>query len=110
MLIVIVLVLIVTGASYAALIYHSPPPYGWTWVSVVVGDAFTDLGMSGALFIGMIYLFGLDMALAGWWLVIIPEIAHICTGVPMVVGQIMKKKNDDKSADKFKGKYGKSAS
>ena len=95
------LALLVIGASYAALIYHSPAPPGWTWISVVVGDAVTDLGMMFAIFVILVYLDALHL----WPLFFVPPVAHLLTGGPMIAGQVLKKRRDGEYAKGLQGKY-----
>jgi len=69
-----------TGNAYAIKIALRPFPDHLTWLSVVVGDAFTDLAMSALIwtYTGSV------------WLALIPWCTHALTGGPMIVGQIIK--------------------
>lgn len=88
-LILIALALHVFGAGYAYRIVLRPfSPYK-TWLSVVVGDAVTDLGMSAMLWV-----------LTGdWRLCLVPWAAHALTGLPMILGQKLKHQLQADGAD-----------
>jgi hypothetical protein len=82
-----VLELLITGALlftvgniYAWRIARHPFPPEFTWLSVVIGDAITDAGMAAALY----FLTG------NVWLCLVPWLAHILTGAPMILGQRLK--------------------
>ncbi len=88
--------LFILGIFYAWQIELAPSPHGWTWVSVVVGDAFTDIAMGTILFIGLIYFFGLEGALKAWPLIAVPVLSHLTSGIPMIAGQLLKRRYDNK--------------
>lgn len=91
--------MLILGTFYAILIYYSPAPHGWTWVSVAVGDGFTDLGEVALIIAALIHYGQLD---AMWPLILIPPVGHLLTGGPMIAGQIIKKRREDKfSNDKL---------
>ena len=73
-------VLLIFGIIYAYLIARRPFPPHLTWLSVVIGDFVTDLGMGG-----LILLLTGDL-----FLTFIPAICHILTGGPMILGQTTK--------------------
>lgn len=72
--------LTVFGWLYALKIAVRPFPPRLTWLSVVVGDAATDLGTSAALLV-----LARDRRLA-----LVPWIMHALTGAPMIVLQVVK--------------------
>lgn len=79
-LIPVALALLLFGVGYAYRIALRPFSYRRTWLSVVVGDAATDLGTSAMLWI-----------LSGnWRLCLVPWVAHALTGLPMILGQTLK--------------------
>lgn len=86
-LLFIAIVLLVFGIGYAVLIYYRPFAPGWTWASVVIGDAFTDVGTSVALMVTLAALGLLDL----WWLALYPFAAHLLTGLPMIIFQNKKR-------------------
>ena len=94
--ITIFIFLFILGVAYAWQIELAPSPHGWTWISVVVGDAFTDIAMATVLFVGLIYFYGLEEALRGWWLITVPVAAHLTSGIPMIGGQLLKRRSDYK--------------
>ena len=79
-LILVALALLLFGVGYAYRIALRPFSYRRTWLSVVVGDAATDLGASAMLW-----------ALSGnRRLCLVPWAAHALTGLPMILGQTLK--------------------
>lgn len=88
--------LAILGIFYAWQIELAPSPHGWTWVSVVVGDAFTDIAMGAIIFVGLIYFYGLELALKGWLLMTVPVLCHLTSGLPMIAGQLLKRRFDNK--------------
>ena len=84
---------IIFGVGYAILIYHRPFPPGWTWLSVVVGVAFTGILEIIAI---LITLISLDLA-RYWWIASYPLIAYILTGLPMITGQEIKRRQQHKT-------------
>lgn len=87
------LLLLVVGIIYAVHIYHNPPKEGETWVSVAIGDGFTDIGMSALIATALIeggYWEPL------WWLIFIPWLCHGLTGLPMIIGQYKFKRDQER--------------
>lgn len=82
------------GVLYATYIYHKPPREGDTWISVVIGDAITDVGMASITALILVYSKQWDRL---WWMIFIPIYCHLLTGGPMIVGQRkLKKKQIDR--------------
>ena len=73
-------VLLLFGFIYAYLIARKPFPPRLTWLSVVIGDFTTDVGMAA-----LILLLTENLFLAA-----IPAFCHILTGGPMILGQLTK--------------------
>ena len=88
--------LVIFGILYAIRIALRPFPPHRTWLSVVVGDAATDVGSSLALW-----------SLTGdWRLCLVPWIAHALTGGPMIIGQVLKHYLQDEGAQALCDFYG----
>lgn len=103
LLLVLAAALFLISCAYAFLIYHSPAPHGFTWVSVVVGDGFNDLGLGAAILIVLIF-YGLIEQL--WWLALLPMAAHVITGLPMIAGQEIKRRRENKNKRDIRRNYG----
>lgn len=95
----IAIILLGVGVIYAAYIYNNPPKEGWTWLSVVVGDTITDLGMASAI-ATILAWYGVWGAL--WCLPLVPFVAHLLTGLPMIAGQIKLKFDQEKTSEQIK--------
>lgn len=85
---------VVLGFAYAWLIYLSPLPHGFTWVSVVVGDGVVDLSIA---FVLIIILEQAGLLNDFWWFILIAPICHILWGGPMIIVQIIKYRQEIKS-------------
>lgn len=72
--------LMLFGITYAYLIARKPFPPHLTWISVVIGDFVTGIGMGA-----MILLLTEDLFLA-----VIPLMCLGLTGGPMILGQVTK--------------------
>lgn len=70
------------GIAYAYRIAIKPFRARNTWFSVVIGDAATDIGS-----FAFIYIWTKKINLA-----LIPIISHLITGLPMIIGQLIKHK------------------
>jgi len=81
-LILISLAMLIFGILYAYYIAIKPFKSRSTWVSVVIGDACTDIGTSL-----LIYTLTHDILTS-----IMPIYGHFLTGIPMILGQILKHK------------------
>jgi hypothetical protein len=81
--------LLLFGMFYAYRITLRPFPASKTWLSVVIGDAATDLGMSLAL-----WLLTHDLRVC-----LVPWAAHALTGLPMILAQAIKDKLQNDGAD-----------
>lgn len=68
------------GVGYAYRIAVKPFPPHRTWLSVVVGDTATDVGMSLILYVQT----------GDWRLAAVPWFSHALTGLPMILGQVVK--------------------
>jgi len=77
------------GAAYAVYVARRPLPPGKTWIEVVIGDGITALGMSIIL-----VLLTAHCQDAEWWIpalvALVPFWCLGLTGLPMIVGQIIK--------------------
>lgn len=82
----------VFGCGYSWLIAYRPFPSGLTWLSVVVGCSFTNLMISILLW-----------ELTQEWRasVLIPWGAYVLTGLPMVLGQILREHSHVSEACRF---------
>jgi hypothetical protein len=92
--------LLAGGIGYAVYIYHNSFEQGWTWLSVVIGDGWTDIGTVAAI---------LTILLSGdpvnpWFVAVQPIISHLLTGGPMIAGQLWKKRAQERRAEKLKDK------
>jgi hypothetical protein len=83
----------VTYAYWVSFKHHSDPRN--TWRLVVGGDAATDLGSAMILLV----------ATKRPGIAIIPVLAHILTGLPMIVAQVMKYKQQDKKNSVILSRY-----
>jgi hypothetical protein len=81
--------LLLFGVFYAYRITLRPFSAGKTWLSVVVGDAATDLGASLAL-----WLLTGDLRVC-----LVPWAAHALTGLPMILAQALKDRLQNDGAD-----------
>lgn len=79
-LMLIALGLLVFGIGYAYRIAVRPFPAHLTWLSVVVGDGATDVGMMLALWV----------LTHNPVVCLVPPAAHLLTGGPMILGQVLK--------------------
>lgn len=70
------------GIAYAYRIAIQPFRARNTWLSVVIGDAATDIAS-----FAFIYIWTRKLSLA-----LIPIISHLITGLPMIIGQLIKHK------------------
>lgn len=86
-LITIALVLFTFGFGYAVIIYRHPFSTGWTWLSVLIGDAVNDIAVSAAIVVTLGAFGQLEQL---WWMAFFPVAGHALDGGPMVVGQIIK--------------------
>lgn len=98
------LTLLVAAIAYSFLIYHAPAPHGFTWVSVVLGFTFTDLAIIGVMIIVLVQYGLLD---SFWGFAFIPSGAFILSGVPMIVGQEIKRRRETNDAKIIGKNYGK---
>jgi hypothetical protein len=85
-LILIGLILLGFGVFYAAVIYYRPFAPGWTWVSVLIGDAVTDACVGAALLVAVSSLGRAEL----WWVALFPLAGHVLSGGPMIAGQVIK--------------------
>jgi hypothetical protein len=85
--------LLLFGMFYAYRITLRPFPAGKTWLSVVVGDVATDLGMSLAL-----WLLTGDLRVC-----LVPWAAHALTGLPMILAQAIKDRLQNDGAEAAAG-------
>lgn len=81
-------ILLVFGVIYAFYIAIHPFAPRHTWLSVVIGDAATDLGASA-----MLWMLTRDRNI-----ILIPWVAHALTGLPMILGQLLKHVFQDSGA------------
>lgn len=81
--------LFVFGVLYSALVALRPLPARFTWLEVVIGDAITDMGTSALIYRGT----------RDWRLALAPWICHALTGLPMILGQVLKHKLQEDGAD-----------
>jgi hypothetical protein len=81
--------LLLFGMFYAYRITLRPFPAGKTWLSVVVGDAATDLGVSLALW----------LLTGDWRICLVPWAAHALTGLPVILAQAIKDRLQNDGAD-----------
>jgi len=79
-LIVIGAALLVFGLWYAIYIAMGEVASSLTWLSVVVGDAMTNIAISAALWV----------LIRNPWAVAMPWLGYAISGVPMIVSQITK--------------------
>ena len=82
------------GFAYAGLIYKSPMPHGWTWLSVVVGDGLVDLAIAIVL---IVILEQAGLLATYWWFITVPVICHALIGGPMILLQIIKHRQEQKA-------------
>ena len=85
-------VLLTFSIFYAIFIYHFPFRPGRTWLSVVIGDAATDVGVTLSILISLLFLELLNY----WWLALFPFIGHLLTGIPMILFQEVKRSRQNK--------------
>ena len=91
---VIISTLVITfliGVYYALLIARRPFPAGLTWLSVVIGCSFTNAAISVVL-----WELTHDLAAA-----LVPWGCYALTGIPMILGQILKDHRNHREADEF---------
>lgn len=94
----ILLLLLAVGIVYAVHIYKNPPKEGWTFVSVIIGDGITDIGMSALI---ATVLMEMDYWEPLWGLVFIPWLCHGFTGIPMIIGQLIFKWKQDRKIEEI---------
>lgn len=99
-LLIIAIYLILFGIGYAIWIYKWP--WKRTYTEVALGVGATILGESLAILLTLAH-FGLLEAL--WWMALFPEIAFILTGVPMMIFQEIKLRQQGNKAEKLNSKY-----
>lgn len=88
------------GVAYAWRIATKPFDVGKTWQSVVIGDAVTDCGSSLVLWVALErYIPGRRNRLA---ICLIPWISHAITGLPMIVGQLLKDRFEREQFEQMK--------
>jgi len=80
----IALVLLSFGVAYALLIYYRPFGRGWTWASVVLGVAITEILIWQAIF-AYVDTNGFTKHL--FWFEVV---GFFLSGGPMIVGQLIK--------------------
>ena len=73
--------LLLFGIGYAYRIAIRPFPARRTWVSVVIGDAVTDIGS---------FLLIWHFTGGNWLIALAPVASHVLTGLPMILGQLLK--------------------
>jgi len=87
--------LVTFGCLYAYYIARHPFRRGWTWLSVLIGDGVTDLGS-----LVMIY-----RRTGDFWAALIPICSHIFTGLPMILGQELKRHWDSRHSQEILKDY-----
>ena len=83
------LALLVFGLLYAYHIAMREEKPARTWVDVVIGDGATDIG-------SFIILYAWSECI---WLALVPVLAHLLTGGPMILGQLLKHRFLDREAE-----------
>lgn len=86
------------GIFYAWQIYLAPSPHGWTWISVAVG---TLILLFGTMFNHFI-LYHYDMLNIAT-LLLTPTAMLALAGLPMTIGQAIKKYREDRDNKKLLG-------
>lgn len=87
LLALISIVLLIFGISYAVYIYHWPAAAGWTWLSVFIGAGFTLIGEAAAILVILAFS---GLLLDYWYIALAGPVAFSYTGLPMIVGQVIK--------------------
>lgn len=97
---VVVIYLLAFGIGYAVFIYKWP--WKRTYSEVALGVAATIAGEMVALGMVLAY-YGLLYQL--WWIIPFPIIAFILTGLPMMIFQEVKTRQQDHKARQLNNKY-----
>ena len=92
-LIFLSLMMLGAGIGYAILIYYRPFPPGWTYLSVGVGVGLTLIGEITAI---LMTLSVANLLHDTWWIAFYGFIAFCLTGIPMAIGQEIKRRQQNK--------------
>lgn len=85
---------LILATAYGLLIYKSPMPHGWTWVSVVVGVGNICLSVALVMFVVLVEKRLLNEF---WWFASITPIMSAVLGIPMIIFQIIKHQQEKKA-------------